>query len=381
MGMVSYFAPAERDDAEQVERDLKKVSNNPVVDSLLTSVGGLLAVLNAKRQIITVNDTLLRNLGIQNLESVMGKRLGEVLECTHAEEMPGGCGTSRYCSTCGAVIAMVAAIETEEITVRKCHIEKSNAGRALDLSFEVRACPILIDGIKFTLLFLKDISAEERWEALERIFFHDINNVLGSIIGSTELLKLNSMVDEDSHEVQLFNKVIQRLIEEITVHKVLCENKGFEELTRKDEFTVYEVCDSLENLFQTHPSREGKELIVNNGSVNRSIFTNSTLLLRVLTNMLTNAFEATSEGGAVRFDALQKDDGILFSVWNDMYIPENVALRVFQKNFTTKSESGRGLGTFGMKLFGEKILGGRVRFTTHPDDGTRFSIYLPLEHR
>jgi len=168
MEEFSYFAPAERDHIELVRKNLKRVSNNPVIDALLTSVGGLLAVINGKRQIITENETLLRNLGIQNMENVLGKRLGEVLECSHSEEMPGGCGTSRYCSTCGAVIAMVAAIETDEITVKKFHIEKSHGGEKMDLTFEVRACPIAVEGMKFTLLFLKDITAEERWEALEK---------------------------------------------------------------------------------------------------------------------------------------------------------------------------------------------------------------------
>ncbi len=381
MGITSYFAPAERDSTDQILKDLKRLSKNPVIDSLLTSVGGLLAVLNGKRQIITVNDTLLKSLNIPTSEFILGKRLGEALECIHADEMPGGCGTSRYCSTCGAVIAMVAAMESDETTVRKCHIESSGGGKAVDLSFEVRSCPIEVEGIKFILLFLRDISAQERWDAMERVFFHDINNVLGSVIGSSELLKLNNLVDENCRELILLNKVIKRLTEEITVHKILCSNKGFEELTRKDEFTVNEVCDSLESLFKTHPSSSGRDFEVSRSSADRAFFTNTTLLLRVLTNMLINAFEATPPGGTVKLNALQKDDGVLFSVWNARFIPEETALRVFQKNFTTKDESGRGLGTYGMKLFGEKILGGRVRFTTHPDEGTLFSLYLPIEDR
>ena len=379
--LPSFYAPALRDSDQKVQTDLEVITHNPVIDSILTSVGGLLAVLNDKRQIITANATLLKTLGVPDIKCILGQRLGEALDCSHAREMPGGCGTSKYCSSCGAVIAMVSSLETKNISEQKCHIEKDENGKKLDLSFSIRSCPIDIEGKDFLLLFLQDISAEERWQAMERVFFHDLNNVIGSVMGSSEMLKLKNNVNDSSHEAQLLNQVIKRLVEEVSVHKILCENKGYETLTRRDEYTVREICDSLEGLFESHPSSREKIFHIDRQGTNRTLFTNSTLLLRVLTNMLTNAFEASAPGEKVCLSTALKDDGINFSVWNRQYIPEEVALRVFQRNFSTKSETGRGLGTYGMKLFGEKILGGRVEFTTEKDQGTTFSIYLPIEDR
>lgn len=379
--LPSYFAPALRDSEEKVLIDLEMITHNPVIDSILTSVGGLLAILNDKRQIITANETLLKTLGVPSLDCILGQRLGEALDCPHAIEMPGGCGTSKYCSTCGAVIAMISSLETQEISEQKCHIEKNENGKKVDLSFSIRSCPIDIEGNNYLLLFLQDISAEERWQAMERVFFHDLNNVIGSVMGSSEMLKLKNRVDESSHEAQLFNQVIKRLVEEVSVHKILCENKGYEELTRRDEYTVNELCDSLESLFETHPSSKDKIFQIDKKCTNRTLFTNSTLLLRVLTNMLTNAFEASEPGETVRLSTAIKDDGVQFSVWNSQYIPEEIALRVFQRNFSTKSDTGRGLGTYGMKLFGERTLGGKVNFTTDKEKGTSFSIYIPIEDR
>ncbi|MDC7235609.1 MAG: sensor histidine kinase [Spirochaetales bacterium] len=375
----SYFAPAERESSEQVSADLENITHNPVIDSILTSVGGLLAVLNSSRQIITANSTLLESLGIPDIRCILGKRLGEALDCPHADLMDGGCGTSKYCLTCGAVIAMVSSLDTGKISEEKCYIEKKDNGQMVDLSFSVRACPLKIDDKDFLLLFLRDISAEERWQAMERSFFHDINNVISSVMGSSEMLKLKNNVDEKSHEAYLLNKVIKRLVEEVSVHRLLCDNKGYEDLTRRDEYRVSEVCNSLESLFETHPGSKGKTLQLVREGDDKPLFTNSTLLLRVLTNMMTNAFEASEKGDTVRLTAAEKEEGILFSVWNRQHIPEKVALRVFQKNFSTKSENGRGLGTFGMKLFGEKILGGKVSFTTDLQKGTTFSIFLPVK--
>ena len=45
--------------------------------------------------------------------------------------------------------------------------------------------------------------------------------------------------------------------------------------------------------------------------------------------------------------------------------------------FSTKANRGRGLGTYGMKLLGETVLGGVVGFTSNWTEGTHFFIELP----
>jgi sensor histidine kinase regulating citrate/malate metabolism len=52
-------------------------------------------------------------------------------------------------------------------------------------------------------------------------------------------------------------------------------------------------------------------------------------------------------------------------------------MRIFQRNYSTKSDSGRGLGTYSMKLFGETYLGGKVDFTSSESEGTTFHLRLP----
>ena len=58
--------------------------------------------------------------------------------------------------------------------------------------------------------------------------------------------------------------------------------------------------------------------------------------------------------------------------------PEEQTLRIFHRNYTTKEGQGRGLGTYSMKLLGEKVLGGEVDFSTSPGGGIVFSLTLPL---
>jgi signal transduction histidine kinase len=93
--------------------------------------------------------------------------------------------------------------------------------------------------------------------------------------------------------------------------------------------------------------------------------------------MMKNALEATSDGGEVHAWAEAVPEGCEFHVWNAAPIPPRVALQVFKRSFSTKPGGGRGLGTFSMKLLGERYLGGSVGFTSTEADGTTFYLRLP----
>jgi signal transduction histidine kinase len=107
-----------------------------------------------------------------------------------------------------------------------------------------------------------------------------------------------------------------------------------------------------------------------------TLVTDPHLVDRILVNMVTNALEATAPDGEVRVFVELGGNSVTFSVWNRRHIPEEHALRIFSRNFTTKDGLGHGLGTYSMKLFGEKVLGGMVDFSTSEDEGTTFRLTL-----
>ena len=106
--------------------------------------------------------------------------------------------------------------------------------------------------------------------------------------------------------------------------------------------------------------------------------TDSSLLWRILHNMVLNALEASHGGKPVKVWYDREGAELSFKVWNEGVIAPRVANRIFERNFSTKQGDGRGLGTFSMKYFGESILGGRVAFTSEPSLGTTFSFTAPL---
>ncbi len=99
------------------------------------------------------------------------------------------------------------------------------------------------------------------------------------------------------------------------------------------------------------------------------------LLFRVVGNMTKNALEACSADGTVTLGC-HGGDGVCFWVHNPGEIPHDIQLQIFNRSFSTKGQ-GRGIGTYSIKLLGEKYLGGTVSFTSNPESGTTFRIVVP----
>jgi signal transduction histidine kinase len=68
-------------------------------------------------------------------------------------------------------------------------------------------------------------------------------------------------------------------------------------------------------------------------------------------------------------------------VHNDGVIPDDVQHQIFQRSFSTRGESGRGIGTYGARLFVERYLGGKLAFMSEPRVGTLFLVMLPRHMR
>jgi len=95
--------------------------------------------------------------------------------------------------------------------------------------------------------------------------------------------------------------------------------------------------------------------------------------------MIKNALEATQEGGVVTIDCESGGDRVLFQVHNDSAMPEKVQLQIFKRFFSTKNEPGHGIGTYSMKLLGERYLGGEVFFRSDEASGTTFTLCIPCK--
>ncbi len=79
----------------------------------------------------------------------------------------------------------------------------------------------------------------------------------------------------------------------------------------------------------------------------------------------------------VAIECSSEDDRVAFAVHNPEVMPSEVQLQVFQRSFSTKAETGRGIGTYSMRLFGERYLGGTMSFISRESEGTTFRLTIP----
>jgi len=130
-------------------------------------VNEIVLILNRQRQIVFYNSHFARLLGHPNRQNLIGLRPGEAIGCIYACEV-GGCGTSEFCSTCGAVQAILQA-QQGKADVKECRVLRGPQSEAMDL--RVRTTPLEFRGEEFTVFAASDISHEKRRNALERVFF------------------------------------------------------------------------------------------------------------------------------------------------------------------------------------------------------------------
>ncbi len=374
----TYFAPSRRTDRREFKNQIVDISQSPITDTLLKTVSGLMVVLNEDRQVVAINHAFLEAIGITDAQEVLGLRLGETLQCVHAHAQPNGCGTTPHCVTCGAAIAMMAAIENDVIDEQVCALTSEKEGVVDDICLLIRSHPLKVDARRWILLFAQDITQEQFWINMERVFFHDINNSLSSLLGYSDLLAADM---PDHEEVQQIRAAAVRLNAEISLQRALSKSRGGAYSLNKVQIPLERIKRELNLLVEGHNARIGREYVESWPGRDVSVYTDPLLVSKVVGNMVINAFEATAKGDLVRLMVEVQNDAVIWKVWNGGYINETNQLRVFQRFFSTKAKAGRGLGTFSMKLFGEKYLGGQVDFASDPAEGTTFFFRLPQSNR
>ena len=374
---TSFFAPVDRAEAHDLAQTIQLVSQSPVTTALLRSATSMMCVLNEQRQIVTMNTAYLDSLDVAHADNVIGLRPGEAINCTHSNDHPGGCGTGAHCRGCDVAIAIVTSQRTGRPVQRECVVSVCDRKGALrDVSLAIRAAPFELEGERFTVFCMTDVSQQKLHAGLERSFLHDLSNLVTALAVSGETLKKSAFADA-SPLVNDICDLTQRLSREVVVQRLLLSREPSKHRLCLQLVDIPATLTFLERMFCNHPVAMGKRLVIVKPPSIGECVTDVSLLERVLINMLMNAFEATSVGCEVKLTIEISDDNLRFSVWNAECIGASVRVRIFQRHFSTKKGTGRGQGTYAIRLLGETLLHGRVGFSTSSEIGTTFYLELP----
>ncbi len=370
--MKTFYASPERSSDEEIKEKYEKLSNSAETVFYLNSAPEVYTILNENRQIVFANKAALDFLNVSEINNALGLRPGEAASCKHAFENEGGCGTSEFCRECGAVNSILAALGGEH-NDKECRIVTQN-NDAIDL--RVYSTPLTFNDEKYVVFAAKDISSEKRKEVLERIFFHDILNTAGSMKSYSEMMTRFELDEEEEKEFKetIYHLSI-RLIEEIKAQRIITNAENNTLSVTKNEINISEFINRIVKDFKRSFFASDKYIIEDIKITENILITDETLLSRVMINMLKNALEASLVGDNVTIGVVQEEDNFKFFVHNPAVMSNQIKHQIFQRSFSTKGV-GRGIGTYSIKLLGEKYLGGKVDFESISEKGTTFYLLL-----
>ncbi len=355
------------------EEDMKLLSNSDFVRKLIDSIPDTLLIINENREAIFANMRLLNFVGINDYRQAMGKLPGELLHCNHAiHQGSEGCGQTSSCKYCGLFNSAKDALDGK-MAQGECRILTLD-NEAIDL--KVWAIPLDMGPRRYSIITLQDNSSEKRQEVLERVFFHDILNSAGGIFGLSQLLK-DSLQNSDSEEIsEMIFTTSQNLIEEIQSQRQLKNAENHTLQVDVKEIDSLSLLEDVIRLYSSHQVAQNKILETSPHAENTKVCTDPALVRRVIGNMTKNALEAASPGDKITLSSTISGKGVVFSVNNPGVIPEDIKLQLFKRSFSTKG-TGRGIGTYSMKLFGENYLHGKIKVESNDWTGTTFFMELP----
>jgi signal transduction histidine kinase len=333
------------------------------------------AILSETRQLIIASPSFCEATACP-METVVGKRPGEVLYCIHSTG-PGGCGTGQACSECGAAQTIAQALQGHTARSSTAFLRRTANGRLQATNASVTAAFFRVGFTPFILFSFQPSNDTTELQYMERLFFHDLLNGMNALVGALTLVHEK----EHSDLQDLLGMTLERawaMVREIRTYKALNAAERGALTINLEPTDIAALCRQLVAIHRTHPLAAGKKLdaVV---PWTLPITSDPQLITRIVENLLKNALEASSPGDQITLRLEVQDTWAVLTVHNPAWMPPAVQARVFQRGHSTKG-TGRGFGTYSVRLLGKNYLAGKVSFVSTPEGGTTFMVYLPLRH-
>ncbi len=283
------------------------------------------------------------------------------------------------CRFCGTGNILLESQSTKEPVSNESRITAQIDGETIAYDLQVTSKPFMHSDQWFYMLTIQDISDRKRRRALERIFFHDVTNTAFGLKGHVDFLIDTNNPEITHNSLPLLKTCSDSLVEEINSQMIIASAESNDLRPVPSEFLPADTMKAVVFHMEKHYSALGKNIQSIHRGETSVLYADERLLKRVLINMLKNALEASEQGDTITLGCRLKNNEIEFTVNNPGHISEEVRSQIFQRSFSTKG-TGRGLGTYSMKLLTEKYLDGRISFSSEENSGITFSISLPLKH-
>jgi signal transduction histidine kinase len=199
---------------------------------------------------------------------------------------------------------------------------------------------------------------------------HELRNPLAAAANALFLVR-NSLTDHDAPEV---DGGLDRVEREINRAAALCEDLTAYMRQRKSVIMDVDLGSVVAEVFESTPPPPGIEVTVED--LGSDVQADRGQLVQMLTNLITNGYQAMPDGGPLRITRSESDGFVEITVQDGGGgIAAAVAENLFEPFFTTKA-TGIGLGLATVRHLAEDH-GGTVSIENGPTGGARVTIRLP----
>jgi signal transduction histidine kinase len=200
---------------------------------------------------------------------------------------------------------------------------------------------------------------------------HSIRNPLGSIRSSAELQKELTQ-DPDGTQTEIMRNVdrVETLVRSMLAYAADMPERGV-------HTDLSALVADVAGRYAPELGRQGKRLEIDVAPDLGRVGADPVLLAQILQSLLTNAAEATTDGGRVRLTGRRDPQQAVLEVSDNGVGMEASRLATVFKPFQTSKPRGLGMG-LALAHRVVKRLGGALEIESRPQQGTTVRMRLPL---
>ena len=226
---------------------------------------------------------------------------------------------------------------------------------------------------------------------------HELRTPLNAIIGFSQLLGRDSSLKPDQQEyLEIINRSGEHLLGLINNVLQLSKIEIGEVTIDKNSFDLYQLLNSLDEMFKLIAEKKGLQLVFDYGStLPQYVETDERKLRQILINLLGNAIKFTSEGGVTLRVAIRQDYGEEKQINEDnkqreLYFEiedtgggispsemDNLFAAFYQTETGRKSLEGTGLGLPISRKF-VQLMGGDITVSSILGEGSIFQFNIEV---
>ncbi len=271
------------------------------------------------------------------------------------------------------------SLDTIGETIKRTNLQKQNVkinikNTPKEVVALIDAYNTMIDKLKSSAIKLAKSERETAWREMAKQVAHEIKNPLTPMRLSIQTFERGFSKGEEFSKKRI-KEFSDSLIQQIdTMSSIATAFSDFAEMPepKNERLNLVEVIELAVDIF------DRDHITLNTSSKNIQANFDRTQLIRVITNLLKNAFQAIPEGRTpeIKVNISENQNNIKISISDNGYgISKTDMKRIFEPSFTTKS-SGMGLGLSMIKNI-ITAYKGQISFKSKSNVGTTFDITFP----